>query len=133
MYIIIIISTISRSFFPSQDKLNNLQVTPDMREMLESVFSFQPHSLVIPTPLRPFRPKMIPAIGDTDAFTKVLRPDGRAEFLGLTLLDEPGPKQSNPAILEAKLNSQAPIGKQKRAKKDQNVRTIDPNEKGAMV
>ena len=101
--------------------------------MFTNIFSFRPQLLDIPTPLKPFLPKYEPCIGDTDTFTKVLRPDGREDFLGIEVMDEPGPIQSNPSALDIQLRNQTSLSKQKKKKKDMNVRTVDPNEKGALV
>ncbi|CAD7701789.1 unnamed protein product [Ostreobium quekettii] len=64
---------------------------------------YKPPSTDLDTKLKPFIPDFIPAIGDIDEFIKVPRPDGRPDYLGLKVLDEPGAHQSNPTILSLKL------------------------------
>ncbi|KAA6360479.1 MAG: putative Intraflagellar transport protein 46, partial [Streblomastix strix] len=118
------------TIFPSIDEFNLLTFTPENRAMVQTVFQFTAHNLSLPTPLRPFLPEYQPAIGDVDNFTKVGRPDGAPELLGLAVLDEPGPEQSNPDVLAIQLR-----GMQKLTSKPKapiNVRTVDLNEKGAL-
>lgn len=64
--------------------------------------------------LQPFIPEFIPAVGDIDAFLKVLPPKplnekstilSHIEKLGLEILDEPSGQQSDPALLHMKLRS----------------------------
>lgn len=63
---------------------------------------------------KPFVPDFIPAVGDIDAFLKVVPPDvainGEAyqtdlSYLGLTVLDEPAATQSDPALLHLQLRA----------------------------
>ena len=76
---------------------------PLLRFTLERIslflFRFQPQDIVLDTKLKPFIPEYVPAIGDIDAFLKVPRPDGKEDALGLTVLDEPSSKQSDPHVL----------------------------------
>ena len=55
------------------------------------------------TKSKPFIPEYILAVGDIDAFLKVQRLDNEKETLGLTILEEPSAKQSDPSILELQL------------------------------
>lgn len=72
--------------------------------------------------MQPFIPEFIPAVGDIDAFLKVVPPklngsnnsaaksspvpiEQHINNLGLTLLDEPSGHQSEPALLHMKLRS----------------------------
>lgn len=64
--------------------------------------------------LQPFIPEFIPAVGDIDAFLKVVPPKltnerrGTTAFiskLGIDVLDEPSGQQSEPALLHMKLRS----------------------------
>jgi intraflagellar transport protein 46 len=52
-------------------------------------------------------------VGDIDAFIKVPRPDGLEDGAGLIYLDEPGGKQSDPAVLDLQLRA---VAKQSSAK-----------------
>ena len=62
---------------------------------------------------------------DIDAFLKVVRPDGETESLGLTVLDEPSAKQSDPSILDLQLRA---VMKQS-TQKTQVIKKIDNGEK----
>ena len=55
------------------------------------------------TVLQPFIPDYIPSIGQPDCFLKIPRPDGKSDGLGVSLLDEPAAKQSDPTTLELQL------------------------------
>jgi len=55
--------------------------------------------------MRPFIPDYIPAVGDIDPFIKVPRPDGKADNLGLSTLDEPASVQSDPTVLTLQLRA----------------------------
>lgn len=63
---------------------------------------------------KPFVPEYLPAVGDIDAFLKVLPPettlagnkfDSTKPHLGLLVLDEPAANQSDPALLHLRLRS----------------------------
>eukprot|EP00736_Rhodelphis_marinus_P014362 Rmarinus@m.4212 len=83
-------------------EFSNLQVSKEVHELFHYIVAFKPHELELPTMVRPFIPDYIPAVGDTDAFIKIPRPDNPSRVLGLTELDEPG-EQSDPSVVEAKL------------------------------
>jgi intraflagellar transport protein 46 len=70
------------------------------------IAKFQPEPVDLAVHWRPFLPDLAPAIGSIDAFIKVPRPDGEADELGLTIVDEPSIKQSNPQILRMELREQ---------------------------
>jgi intraflagellar transport protein 46 len=61
---------------------------------------YQPQNIELDFKLKPFIPDYIPSIGDIDAFLKVPRPDGKADNLGLTVVDEPSSNQSDPHVLD---------------------------------
>lgn len=73
---------------------------------------YQPQDIVLDTKLKPFVPEYVPAIGDIDAFLKVPRPDGKEDQLGLTVLDEPSARQSDPHVLglQMRYSSKQPVG-----------------------
>lgn len=63
---------------------------------------------------KPFIPDFIPAVGDIDAFLKVIPPDvnlsgefyeGDQSQLGLLVLDEPTTNQSDPALLHLQMRA----------------------------
>jgi len=55
--------------------------------------------------LKPFIPDFLPAIGEIDPFLKIPRPDGKKDELGLTVLDEPNPNQTDPTVLDLQLRA----------------------------
>lgn len=67
------------------------------------ILRYQPQDIILETKLRPFIPEHVPAIGDIDAFLKVPRPDGKEDSLGLTVLDEPSSRQSDPHVLNLQM------------------------------
>ena len=81
----------------------NLRVSPDVKELFGYVSRYVPVDVAPPTPLKPFVPDYVPAVGDVDEFVKVPRPDGVDDGLGVRVLDEPGSEQSDPASLSLKL------------------------------
>ncbi|KAK2946608.1 putative Intraflagellar transport protein 46 like protein [Blattamonas nauphoetae] len=117
------------SAFPSVDEFNLLSIAPELRSMVQEVFSFQSQKFMLPAPLEPFIPEYQPTIGEVDSFVKVQRPDGVGDLLGLVVLDEPGPEQSNPSVLEMQLRN---LDKLSNVKQPTNVRTVDANDRGAM-
>lgn len=54
----------------------------------------------------PSAPHQVPAIGAPNAFIAPPRPDGEPDFLGLTVLDEPALRQSDPAAVALQLRHQ---------------------------
>lgn len=93
----------------------NLNVTPDVKELFPFIGLFTPRTIDLDVKLKPFIPDYIPAVGDVDPFIKVPRPDGGDDQLGLTVLDEPSvSKQSDVTLLSLKL---------KALNKDINVRS----------
>lgn len=83
----------------------NLKVSDDIRELFTYITNYTPHTVELDTRLRPFIPEYIPAIGDVDPFLKPSRPDDKEEILGIKYLDEPGPIQSDPTVLNLQLRS----------------------------
>lgn len=61
---------------------------------------YNPKKQNLKTELKAFIPDYIPTIGEVDAFLKPARPDGAAEELGLTVLDEPCLNQSKKSYLD---------------------------------
>jgi intraflagellar transport protein 46 len=83
----------------------HLNVPAEVKELFSKIERYTPPQVSIPTKLMPFIPDYHAAVGDLDAFISVPRPDGRDGGLGLTVLDEPAIKQSNPAALTLTLRS----------------------------
>eukprot|EP00775_Hariotina_reticulata_P005004 gene5005-5245_t len=88
-----------------------LNVTEDVQDLFKYITRYKPQQIELATPLKPFIPDFIPAYGGIDEFIKVPRPDGRPDFLGLKVLDEPALVQSDPTLLNLqlkKLSKEAP-------------------------
>ena len=96
--------TFYRNFDYSQ-----LNVSPELKELFDYIDRFKPSEIELDTKLKPFVPEYIPAVGDIDAFIKVYcyiyfsvdidkvtRPDEKVDNLGLSVLDEPSSKQTDP-------------------------------------
>ncbi|XP_077445754.1 intraflagellar transport protein 46 homolog [Stigmatopora argus] len=77
----------------------DLPVAGEIKELFQYIARYRPEAIELEYSLRPFIPQLIPAVGDIDAFLKVPRPDGKADGLGLLVLDEPSIKQSDPTLL----------------------------------
>eukprot|EP00111_Clytia_hemisphaerica_P023319 TCONS_00068625-protein len=83
----------------------HLPVSQEIRELFQYITRYTPQSIDLDYKMKPFIPDYIPAVGDIDAFLKVMRPDGKAETLGLQILDEPAAKQSDPTVLDLQLRA----------------------------
>mmetsp|Transcript_29806 Transcript_29806/g.77264 ORF Transcript_29806/g.77264 Transcript_29806/m.77264 type:complete len:304 (-) Transcript_29806:12-923(-) len=81
----------------------HLNVSDDVRSVFELIGKYKPHDIELDTKLKPFIPDYIPSIGGIDEFIKVPRPDGKEDFLGLKVLDEPAARQSDPTVLTLQL------------------------------
>lgn len=77
-------------------------------------FRYVPQQLNLDYKFKPFVPEYLPAVGDIDAFLKVVPPettlsgkpfDLTKPHLGLVVLDEPAANQSDPALLHLRLRS----------------------------
>ncbi|XP_012939319.1 intraflagellar transport protein 46 homolog [Aplysia californica] len=91
----------------------NLSVSAEIKELFQYITRYTPQSIELDHKLKPFIPDYIPAVGDIDAFIKIARPDSKPDTLGLTVLDEPCAKQSDPTVLDLQLRA---ISKQTTAK-----------------
>ncbi|KAK9807470.1 hypothetical protein WJX72_000119 [[Myrmecia] bisecta] len=81
----------------------DLPVSKDLRDLFQYITRYKPQNLQLDAPLKPFIPDYIPAVGDIDEFIKVPRPDGRPDYLGLKVLDEPAARQTDPSVLALQL------------------------------
>ena len=70
-------------------------------ELFDYIVRYVPQKIDLDYKLKPFIPDFIPAVGDIDAFIKV--ESNNPLELGLTVLDEPSAKQSDPNIMELQL------------------------------
>nr|Q5DHJ5.1 RecName: Full=Intraflagellar transport protein 46 homolog [Schistosoma japonicum]AAW24711.1 SJCHGC08984 protein [Schistosoma japonicum] len=83
----------------------HLTVSSEIKEIFEYIQRYTPQTIELETKLKPFIPDYIPAVGDIDAFLKVPRPDGKPDYLGLLVLDEPCANQSDPTVLDLQLRA----------------------------
>ncbi|CAG9815562.1 unnamed protein product [Phaedon cochleariae] len=106
------------------------------------MIGYIPQNLNLDTKLKPFISEFLPAVGDIDAFLKVVPPEktltgekcGPEQFshLGLKVLDEPATHQSDPALLYLQLRATSVTpGK----KNDGNavVKKVDNTEQNAKI
>ncbi|KAB0802669.1 hypothetical protein PPYR_04855 [Photinus pyralis] len=93
---------------------DDLEVSNDIKEVFQYITKYVPQQLALDYKFKPFVPEFIPAVGDIDAFLKIVPPqktlsgnDFKAveSHLGLTVLDEPVANQSDPALLYLKLRA----------------------------
>mmetsp|Transcript_28866 Transcript_28866/g.73657 ORF Transcript_28866/g.73657 Transcript_28866/m.73657 type:complete len:401 (-) Transcript_28866:254-1456(-) len=84
-------------------EFKHLNVSDDIRQLFQHIGRYKPHNIDLETKLKPFIPDYIPSIGGIDEFIKVPRPDGKPDFLGLKVLDEPAARQSDPTVLTLQL------------------------------
>ena len=85
----------------------SLDVSPTIKALFSLVDAYTPTHTRHATPLKPFVPAFIPAVGEIDAFVKPPRPDGADDGLGARVLDEPGAKQTDPAAFALRLRHAA--------------------------
>mmetsp|Transcript_25222 Transcript_25222/g.82793 ORF Transcript_25222/g.82793 Transcript_25222/m.82793 type:complete len:341 (-) Transcript_25222:1144-2166(-) len=83
----------------------DLDVTDDVKELFQYIGRYKPTTVTLDSKLKPFIPEYIPAVGDIDEFIKVPRPDGKADDLGLKVLDEPAANQSDAIVLNLQLRA----------------------------
>jgi len=83
----------------------HLEVSKEEKELFEYIHRYTPQKVDLETKFKPFIPDYIPAVGDIDAFIKVMRCEHDNEKLGLIVLDEPAALQSDPTILDLQLRS----------------------------
>ncbi|KAI9333311.1 intraflagellar transport complex B protein 46 [Obelidium mucronatum] len=80
-------------------------LSEEMKEIFQYISRYHPQEIELEPQLQCFIPEFIPAIGDIDAFIKISRPDQKPEALGLSVLDEPSGKQSDPTVLDLHLRA----------------------------
>lgn len=92
----------------------DLDVDDEIREIFQYITKYSPQHLNLDYKFKPFIPEFLPAVGDIDAFLKVIPPektisgdifDYNALKLGLHVLDEPSTNQSDPALLHLQLRA----------------------------
>jgi intraflagellar transport protein 46 len=87
----------------------NARASREVQELFTYITGYQPVLQDLPSKLRPFIPDYIPSVGDLDPFCKIPRPDGRPDYLGLHVVDEPCANQSNPAVVKIGLQYQSKV------------------------
>lgn len=60
----------------------DLDVSAEIKDLFQYIGRYKPQRIDLDTSLRCFIPDFIPAVGDTDAFLKVPRPDDASDELG---------------------------------------------------
>ena len=103
------------------EEFSDLPVGEDVRDLFDYILRYVPQKLELDSKLKPFIPEFIPAVGDIDAFIKVESENPLQ--LGLTVLDEPTAKQSDPNIMELQLRSlsKRSSGRMSKVKKVVNI------------
>ncbi|CAG0917648.1 unnamed protein product [Notodromas monacha] len=128
-------SKIEGSYNPAE--YENLPVSGEIKSLFQYIMRYTPQTIELDHRLKPFIPDYIPAVGDIDAFIKIPKPMGGVQAkantiadggtLGLTCLDEPAAKQSDPTVLDLTLRA---VVKQTSAKAVA-VKTVEEAEKNA--
>ncbi|CAM9768534.1 unnamed protein product [Ascophyllum nodosum] len=83
----------------------HLDVSAEIKDLFQYIGRYKAHEVDLDTSLRCFVPDFIPAVGDTDAFLKIPRPDDASDELGFKVLDEPAANQSDATVLELQLRA----------------------------
>ncbi|KAJ3103651.1 Intraflagellar transport protein 46 [Phlyctochytrium bullatum] len=103
------VSGLTSMRFPSKTSygsgFKDFTISEEMKELFQYINRYKPQEIDLEPMLKPFIPDYIPAIGDIDAFIKIPRPDQKPDTLGLTVLDEPAGKQSDPTVLDLHLRA----------------------------
>jgi len=102
-------------------EFEDLQVSEEIAQLFAYIGRYNPQKVELESVLQPVIPDYMPSVGDIDALIKLPRPDGKADNLGITVLDEPGLIQSDPAALELQLRH----GSKRLDIGEANVRTIE--------
>ncbi|XP_023011736.2 intraflagellar transport 46 [Leptinotarsa decemlineata] len=119
----------------------NLEVDEDAKDMFQFILKYIPQQLNLDYKFKPFIPEYLPAVGDIDAFLKVIPPEKtltgeecheKFSHLGLTVLDEPATNQSDPALLYLQLRA-ASVNPSKRNDGNVVVKKVDNIEKNAKI
>ncbi|XP_063912910.1 intraflagellar transport protein 46 homolog [Zophobas morio] len=93
----------------------NLDVNPEIKEIFQYITKYIPQQMTLDHKFKPFVPEFLPAVGDIDAFLKVIPPSktitgeefATNQHLGLTVLDEPAANQSDAALLHLQLRAES--------------------------
>ncbi|KAJ8917176.1 hypothetical protein NQ315_012668 [Exocentrus adspersus] len=119
----------------------DLDVDDEAKEMFQYILKYIPQQLNLDYKFKPFIPEFLPAVGDIDAFLKVVPPETTLNGesfndsflkLGLSVLDEPAANQSDPALLHLQLRA-ASISMSRKDDASVVVKKVDNVEKNARV
>ncbi|XP_022904179.2 intraflagellar transport protein 46 homolog [Onthophagus taurus] len=120
---------------------DDLDVNEEVRDLFQFIIKYTPQNLNLDFKFKPFIPDYIPAVGDIDAFIKVVPPQQgidddekngiKTDHLGLTVLDEPSAAQSDPALLHLQLRASS-VNSQT-DQKDIVVKSVENVEKNVKV
>lgn len=94
----------------------DIEAPQDIKDLMQYISRYTPQRVGIDYKLRIFIPDYIPAVGDIDAFLKIIPPEPLdkssaeatsklTESLGLQVVDEPCGQQSDGVLLQMKLRS----------------------------
>ncbi|XP_030763944.1 intraflagellar transport protein 46 homolog [Sitophilus oryzae] len=131
---------ISGEYDPQQ--FENLEVDPEINELFQYISKYTPQHMTTEYKFKPFIPEFLPAVGDIDAFLKVVPPEKTISGdifnenilqLGLLVLDEPAANQSDPALLFLQLRAATDGGITGNEQKNIVVKKIDNIEKNTKV
>lgn len=109
-------------------------------QFLKRFFRYIPQQLNLDYKFKPFIPEFLPAVGDIDAFLKIVPPErtlsgeifDQSEInLGLHVLDEPSTNQSDPALLHLQLRASSVNPTSKNA--NMVTKTVENVEKNVKV
>ena len=108
-------------------EFEHLNVDAEVLSIFSHIQKYKPQTIILDYKLKPFIPDYIPAVGDIDAFIKVESENPLQ--LGLTVLDEPTAKQSDPNIMELQLRSlsKRSSGRMSKVKKVVNIGGAEDN------
>jgi len=100
----------------------DLPVSQEIKDIFKFIERYQPQTIELEFKIKPFIPEYIPCIGDIDAFIKIPCPDTKHQNIGLTVIDEPSSKQTDPHVLDLQLRS---MSKQSTATKQTVVKSVE--------
>ena len=89
--------------------LSKLNISTELKELFTYIGRYKPHEIELETKMKPFIPDYMAAVGELDPFLKVKRPDlkeDELDDLGLKVVDEPNPQQSDPTVVTLDLTYQ---------------------------
>ncbi|KAK9874670.1 hypothetical protein WA026_005491 [Henosepilachna vigintioctopunctata] len=92
----------------------DLDVDDEVKELFQYIVKYMPQQLTLDYKFKPFIPDYLPAVGDIDAFLKVIPAESyilnehfnnQDQQLGFAILDEPATVQSDSALLHLQLRA----------------------------